>query len=148
MEEREPELPVATMRPRRVLGRLVALRGAFARWLRDRRRSIDGRSAPLILTAVVFCGMMLMMSHVADRAQRAGAAIDQMHRDAGAWPSARQHGGMLFRGSWTTTDPWSAATRYEPAEPDLDLEPARGAAAATTAVGRNAALFYIVAGGD
>lgn len=147
MEERDPELPVATMRPVGILGRLAALRGAIARWLRAKRRALDGRSLPLILTSLVFCTMMLAMSHVADRAQRAGAAIDEVHREERSWRHDLQHRGLLFRGQWTTTDPWSSATPDEPYHDD-DATATPGAGAAATAVGRNAALFYIVAGSE
>jgi hypothetical protein len=79
------ELPVATVRPRHLLGRIAAARGAFGRWLRAKmRRAIEGRHAPLLLTGVFFSGMMLAMGYVADRAQRAADAIDEAHREAAA----------------------------------------------------------------
>ena len=79
------ELPVATARPRHFLGRLASARGAFSRWLRGKlRAAIEGRHAPLLLTAVFFSGMMLAMGYVADKAQRAADAIDEAHRRAAA----------------------------------------------------------------
>ena len=81
MEERDPELPVATLRPGRVDGRLTAWRGALARWVRTRiALGLGGRHAPFVLTGIVFSGMMLAMGYVADRANRAADAIDEVHR--------------------------------------------------------------------
>jgi len=81
MEERDPHLPVATLRPRRIDGRVLAWRGALGRWLHDKvRGGLLGRHAPFILTGIVFSGMMLAMGYVADRANRAADAIDEMHR--------------------------------------------------------------------
>ena len=81
MDTRDPELPVATLRPRRIAGRLTSLRGALGRWCRDKiSNGLQGRHAPFVLTGIVFSGMMLAMGYVADRANRAADAIDEMHR--------------------------------------------------------------------
>ena len=125
------ELPVATVRPRGVLARLAAARGALSRWVRARlRAAFDGRHAPLLLTAIFFSGMMLAMGYVADRAQRAADAIDEAHREA-----ARQREA-------------EAAVMQREALPTVeDYEQDEEAAAADlTATHRPAALFYIRAG--
>lgn len=85
MEERDHQLPVATMRPRGG-DRLAATRGALRRWLRARTTGlVSGRYAPMLLTGVVFSAMMLAMGYVADRANRAADAIDSVHREHMDW---------------------------------------------------------------
>jgi hypothetical protein len=113
MEERDPELPVATLRPRRAIGWIAAWRGALARWLRSRLTlGLQGRHAPLVLTGVVFSGMMLAMGYVADRANHAAEAIDEMHRAQRAYA----HGWSGYDlevaepAPVVADDPWPAAT--------------------------------------
>lgn len=82
MEERDLELPVATLRPGRIAGRGAALRGDLGRWVRTRfRNAFTGRHAPLVLTGIFFSGMMLAMGYVADRAQHAAEGIDRVHSE-------------------------------------------------------------------
>lgn len=118
MEERDPELPVATLRPRHLGARIASTRGAIARWCRDRLRlAFAGRHAPLLLTAIVFSGMMLAMGYVADRAQRAAEAIDQMHRQNRGWaqPHHVTYTDVEIAESTCEPDPWAAAaTRPTP----------------------------------
>ena len=124
MEEREPELPVATLRPGRVDGRLTSWRGALGRWLRTRITSLEGRHAPFLLTGIVFSAMMLAMGYVADRANRAADAIDEVHRlqkarmayeSAQAWSAydleVAEPAAPLPIAS---DDPWPAATARTP----------------------------------
>jgi len=125
MEERDHEIPVATLRPRRLSGRLVSLRGALGRWFAGRaRNALRGRHAPLLLTGVVFSGMMLAMGYVAERANRAADAIDTMHRSQRDWMEQRRRATVydveLANPSVVAApaDPWSAAaTRPVPAKP-------------------------------
>jgi hypothetical protein len=120
MEERDHQLPVATLRPRRLPGRLVAWRGDSARWLRGRSRAaLQGRHAPLLLTGIVFSAMMLTMGYVADRAHHAGAAIDEVHRHHRAW-SQRQRPAVVdveiasHAAAAALDDPWAAAGTRAP----------------------------------
>jgi hypothetical protein len=119
MDDRDLELPVATLQPRLIVGRLTALRGAAGRWIGGRLRALRGRHAPLLLTSVVFSAMMLAMGYVADRAQRAGEGIDHMHRAqraaaAATWrPSEPTELGLREVGPTPTeriVDPWPTAT--------------------------------------
>ncbi len=113
MEERDFELPVATLRPRRLVGRIAAARGAIGRWLREKlRTAFQGRHAPLLLTGVFFSGMMLAMGYIADRAQRAADAIDEAHRRA-----AEANAVVDSQGPWRappSQDPWIAAETQPP----------------------------------
>lgn len=136
MEERDHEIPVATLRPRRLGARLSSVRGALGRWIVERLRgALRGRHAPLLLTGVVFSGMMLAMGYVADRANRAADAIDNMHRTSRGWRSADASRGTdwMHRDraavyeveiadpdatAAAVVDPWAAAaTRTTPAKP-------------------------------
>jgi hypothetical protein len=126
MEDREHELPVATMRPRRLLGWLSALRGAAARWTRARLRHLHGRHAVFLLTGVFFSAMMVCMGYVADRANRAADAIDEAQR---ASQGKRLLGQVVESARW--------------AEDAADEEEVEPAPAPTT---RDHVLFYVVGG--
>lgn len=116
MEERDPELPVATLRPRHLAARLAALRGAVGRWCKGRLRlAFEGRHAPLLLTAIVFSGMMLAMGYVADRANHAAAAIDKIHRAQRGWSQPTPHRtytDVEIAGACGESDPWAAAATH------------------------------------
>jgi len=130
MEERDHEIPVATLRPRRLSGRLSSLRGAIGRWFVERGRgAIRGRHAPLLLTGVVFSGMMLAMGYVAERANRAADAIDNMHRTQRDW-MRQQHSREARAAVYEVEiadpeeavappgeDPWAAAVTKPAAKP-------------------------------
>jgi hypothetical protein len=119
------ELPLATVRPRRLRGRLAHARGALSRWVRSKLRAlIEGRHAPLLLTGLFFSGMMLAMGYVADRAQRAADAIDEAHREA-----ARERAENAAVGDRHELPAPDVVENYEQ---DEDVTP-----------GQPAALFYI-----
>jgi|RhiMetdeSRZDD1v2_1073273.scaffolds.fasta_scaffold396109_2 hypothetical protein len=127
MEERDHEIPVATLRPRRLSGRLSSLRGAIGRWFVERGRgAIRGRHAPLLLTGVVFSGMMLAMGYVAERANRAADAIDTMHRTQRDWMRQQQRRAAVYEVEIAHPeeavaplgeDPWAAAVTQPTAKP-------------------------------
>lgn len=145
MEERdhEPELPVATLRRR--AGELApgawmrTTGGEVQRWARARGRGLlTGRYAPMLLTGVVFSAMMLAMGYVADRANRAGEAIDQMHRANLDW---MQRDRMRAAAASPGTDPWVERHRCGGA---VDADPfVADEVVEVDAVGP-AALFYVV----
>jgi hypothetical protein len=110
MEERDPELPVATLRPRHLLGRIAYLRGALRRWLASRLRgAVRGRHAPFLLTGVAFSVMLLTMGYIADHAHRAGQAIDQVHREQ--LEAAELDAIAIEREATAPDDPWAAASQ-------------------------------------
>ena len=123
MDTRDPELPVATLRPRLLGARLSSVRGAFGRWIVERLRgALRGRHAPLLLTGVVFSGMMLAMGYVAERANRAADAIDNMHRTQRDWMQ-RQRAAVYDvevadpETAPASADPWAAAATRPTAKP-------------------------------
>ena len=74
-------IPVATLRPRAFPARLTAWRGASGRWLTSRLRAVfRGRYAPILITSIIFSGLMVGMGYVASSAQQAGAVIDSIHQ--------------------------------------------------------------------
>jgi hypothetical protein len=110
MEDRDIELPVATMRPRHLLGRLAYLRGALRRWIVDKLRAgFRGRHAPFVLTGIAFSAMMLTMGYVANHAHRAGVAIDEMHRQQRI--EAELQGVLIETAAEAPDDPWAAAVK-------------------------------------
>ena len=127
MEDRDPELPVATLRPGRVGGRLTSWRGELARWVRSRiTLGLSGRHAPFVLTGIVFSAMMLAMGYVADRANRAADAIDEVHRlqkarmayeSAQAWSAYDLE--VAEPPAPAIDDPWPSATPRAPAATPL-----------------------------
>lgn len=132
MEDREPELPIATARPRRLLARLSAWRGDVARWTRARFRGVfQGRHGVLLLTGIFFSGMMVCMGYVAERANHAADAIDEAQR---AQRAERALGNVADPASWAR-----ARVAEEAAEED-ELE--ETAPASTGA--RDHVLFYVV----
>lgn len=144
MEERdhEAELPVATLRRR--AGELApgawmrSTGGEVQRWARARGRGLlTGRYAPMLLTGVVFSAMMLAMGYVADRANRAGEAIDQMHRANLDWMQRDRL--RAEAAAAPAADPWThgcgTAGEADPFVADEVVE--------VDAV-RPAALFYVV----
>lgn len=133
MEDREHELPVATMRPRRLVGRISAFRGACGRWIRARLRStLRGRHGVMLLTGIFFSGMMICMGYVAERANRAADAIDQYQRTQRA---QKLLGGVIESARWAHAEDEAA---------DDDHAEARSGAGLETA--RDHVLFYITGG--
>ena len=131
MEDREHELPIATARPRRLLGRLSALRGDVSRWVRTRfRRTISGRGGVFLLTGIFFSGMMVCMGYVAERANKAADAIDEAQR------AQRAHQAL---GEAVEAARWA----HEPHDPD-DEEDTHDEPVAP--LPRDHVLFYITGG--
>jgi hypothetical protein len=122
MDTRDPQLPVATLRPRRIAGRMTSLRGALGRWFKTKVvAGLHGRHAPFVLTAIVFSGMMLAMGYVADRANRAADAIDEAHRVEKArmaYEHARDWAQydleVAEHEAATPVDPWPTASQSSP----------------------------------
>jgi len=128
MEDREHELPVATARPRRLFGRLSALRGAMRRWFHERiGKKLHGRHGVLLLTGIFFSAMMVCMGYVADRAKHAADAIDEAQR--------AQHAKRLL--GQPVQAPWAKPAVEQVEEPAV--EPA-------VAPARDHVLFYVVDG--
>ncbi|MCA9673903.1 MAG: hypothetical protein KC464_02590 [Myxococcales bacterium] len=138
MEDRDPELPVAVLKPRHLGGRLAGLRGALRRWLRGRVARLGKRELAFILTGVVFGGMLLTMGYVADQAGHAADGIDQAvycsHRDdldalglPAAHPAASGPQLEAFAHPLVDAahDPW-ATPRPADADADADAAPNLG----------------------